>query len=731
MKLRFRLPLLMIGLSLISVIALGILSYRTSHDIILDKEGQYFKRITNEYQRITNLIVESEKELVANMGRRGEFVNFVKESKGYYNYAEFKQHRPELIDNVKRQLVNITESKENLEQVFLVDINGKVVLDSIGNSLGKNFSTSTYFYDVVYKKQSVVSQNMVSTYTVNNVMHFAAPLIDFENDTVVGMIVNAVHTDSFFTEMRQENLGETGFFYVVDKNGQVLTHKDKEKIGKGVENQVIKDIIVQMLKGEQFLEPVQDTYNNGAVTFAYVQIPELNWLVIAEEETHEFLDTLDDLRNRVLTIGFVVAILATVIGIWQSRLITKPISKLQESMEKVAQGYLETTDIKRKDELGVLADSFNTLVITERDLLQHVATTGAKLDNAASSLSTISQEVLASAEQVSISIEQVAAGISDNAKDVELTSNALYEVGQNVNNTVKLVENMQEESLAIAALNKDGVKVTEELASTNNESTAKTKKIAEDIAALDTKSAKIGNIVVAIDEIAEQTNLLALNAAIEAARAGEAGRGFAVVAEEIRKLAEQSTRSTKEINKIIVEIQKEVKEVVANMHQVGEAVTKEAEVVDRAKEIFAKINQSIENIIVQINEVSQAMHKVNTSKDEVIGYINNVSAVSEEVSASAEEISATAEEQTAAVNEVAQAAQGLKELSGRLREILSFFKDMEDMTLENEGNIPEKSHSTIIEEVLADELEEGDEQIIEEDDEQFMEENEEENIKTI
>ncbi|MDK2824364.1 MAG: hypothetical protein PWP71_2282 [Clostridia bacterium] len=725
MKLRFRLPILMVGLILISNIILGALSYNESSEIVLKKEGQLFKRIVKDYQKSTNLVVEIEKEVVNSLSNRLDFIQMVKTGNNYDRFVDLKNDHPELVNNIKVQLEKITKNRDNLEQIYLINKDGKVIIDSIGNAIEDDFSNQSYYFEVIYKKLTQVSKNMLSTNTGSNVVHFAAPVIDPETGTAVGMIVNAIYTDSFFTDMRAEQLGETGFIYVLDKYAFILSHPQKDLIGTVIENKKIQDVIFNLKKEQKVDEPILDTYDNGNMTFAYTMIPGLEWIIIAEENTHEFLHQVNILRNKMLTIGLIIAALAIIIGIWQSRLITKPLSLLQGSIGQVAQGYLNTTSIKRKDEIGELANSFNEMVLKQKELLKHIDKTASQLNDASLSLSTVSEEVLASAEQVATSIDQVASGIGDNAKDAEMTSNALYEVGEKVNDVINIVTKMQEESMAIVNLNNDGVKVVRELQSTNERSTVATKQIAEDIAELSSKSAQIGNIVVTIDAISEQTNLLALNAAIEAARAGEAGRGFAVVADEIRKLAEQSSASTGEINKIIKEIQKEIDQVVTKMQDVGDAVEKESQVVNEAKAIFDKIHGAIQSITREIDMVSQAMDKVVTSKDVVQGYMNNVSAVTEEVSASAEEIAATAEEQTASINEVTQAVNGLKQLAEELKGLLSFFQNVDELKKEDYEEtvveISEEPYENIIEEVensgesIEEELDESFEKIEETD----------------
>ena len=686
MKLKLKLPILLVGLILLSNIVLGVMSYRESSELVLKGEGDNLKRIADGYRNSTSLVVEIEKQVVNGLSNRVDFIELVKIANQYETYGDLKNNHDDILSSVRKELEKIDKERVNLEQIYLINKDGKVIVDSIGNAIENDFSSEPYFYDVLYKKLLQVSKNMTSLNTGNNVVHFIAPIIDTDTGESIGIIVNAVYTNSFFKDMREEKMGNTGFIYVLDKYSQVLSHKDANLIGKPLENETIKDIIINIRLGQEITEPVLDTYDDGHITFAYIFIPGLEWIVVAEQETHEFLFGVNNLRKAMGIFGIGIAVFAVIIGIWQSRLITKSLDILQRTINQVAQGYLVTTNLKRKDEIGLLALSFNEMVSKQKELLIHIAKTSSELNTASLALSTVSEEVLASAEQVATSIDQVASGIGDNAKDVELTSGALYDVGEKVNDVLDIIRQMQNESMTIVNLNNDGVVIVGELEKTNKHSTIATQEIAEDISKLSNKSAQIGNIVVTIDTISEQTNLLALNAAIEAARAGEAGRGFAVVADEIRKLAEQSSTSTREINNIIKEIQQEVAQVVVKMQEVGAAVGKESQVVLQAKEIFENIHGAVGSITREITLVSQAMEKVVTSKEDVQGYMNNVSAVTQEVSASAEEIAATAQEQTASINEVAQAVNALTQLSEELDALLKFFQNADEITAGEEAD---------------------------------------------
>jgi methyl-accepting chemotaxis protein len=188
------------------------------------------------------------------------------------------------------------------------------------------------------------------------------------------------------------------------------------------------------------------------------------------------------------------------------------------------------------------------------------------------------------------------------------------------------------------------------------------------------RSKEINQIIAVITDIASQTNLLALNAAIEAARAGEHGRGFAVVAEEVRKLAEQSAQSAKQIYQLISTIQEETNLTVQSMDAAKGEVLSGIDVVNTAGNSFAQIERSINNVTVQIQEVSSAVQQMAASSEQIVQSMKMITQISESSSAQTMAVSSATEEQLASMEEITSAANSLTKMAEALQSLIEKFK---------------------------------------------------------
>lgn len=384
------------------------------------------------------------------------------------------------------------------------------------------------------------------------------------------------------------------------------------------------------------------------------------------------------IRTRNITTIIILIGLLTGIGaaLIMSRLLVTPILKIVTAAKRIAAGDLsvDAIQVKNKDEIKDLADSFNEMTNGLRTVIHKVSTAAEQVASSSEELSASAEETAAASEEVAKTINQLAEGASEQAKSSKDISDVTEQIVFNIKRVAEHVNLVSDSGSRVSKEARAGVEEAQNAVEKIQSIRQVTEDSAEKVRILGSKSVEIGDIIAVIKEIANQTNLLSLNAAIEAARAGEQGRGFAVVAEEIRKLAEQSANSVVKIGDLIGSIQDETAKVVAIMNDSTQAVTDGVTAVDKAGSSFEQIFGEIMAITEKINAVGTATQEIKSGSEELNDSIKNIASIAMERAASSQQISAASEEQSATVEEITKSSQELAVLAQELRMNISRFQ---------------------------------------------------------
>ncbi len=367
-----------------------------------------------------------------------------------------------------------------------------------------------------------------------------------------------------------------------------------------------------------------------------------------EKDVKRNRDEYESARNRAIG-GLVVGLLFAIgAAIWIIRSITGPLNSMRDVITLVRDknDFTNAVRVDAEDEVGQTAQAFNDLLATLRKTLDELKHSIGEVDVSAHSLSSAASQ---SAQASAMSSESASAM----AASVEQVSVSINQVSDNAHAASELAQKA-------GRMSDEGGKVIGDAVTKIRHIADAIDRVAEMISALGEQSKEISSIVQVIKDVADQTNLLALNAAIEAARAGEAGRGFAVVADEVRKLAERTTKATGEISTMIETIQSSSLSAVDAMHETVDEVKIGTELAEQAG--------------LSIVDIRQAAGEVVSVVADIAGSIAEQSSATQSLAQQLETVAQSAEENNAAAGETASSAHRLGELAHTMRVNTERFK---------------------------------------------------------
>lgn len=350
-----------------------------------------------------------------------------------------------------------------------------------------------------------------------------------------------------------------------------------------------------------------------------------------------------------IAISAVLCVVTLLIGFLVMASVTTPLSRMLAMLKDIAEGEGDLThrlEEDRKDEFGELAHWFNRFVDNIHGIISQVASNTSQVSAAASQLHSTAEQIATAAEEVACQTVTVATAseeMSATSNDIAHNCSLASEISGRANQTATGGSQVVQETL-------EGMQNIAE----------RVQESARTVESLGARSDQIGAIVGTIEDIADQTNLLALNAAIEAARAGEQGRGFAVVADEVRALADRTTRATKEIGEMIKAIQRETAGAVGSMENGVREV-------EKGMESSRKSGEALQQIVDAIGEVSMQVHQIATAAEEQ-------TAVTGEISSNIHQITDVVSDTARGAHETATAASQLSSLAGELQRLVGRFK---------------------------------------------------------
>jgi methyl-accepting chemotaxis protein len=379
------------------------------------------------------------------------------------------------------------------------------------------------------------------------------------------------------------------------------------------------------------------------------------------------------LKVSLLIALFVAIVLSRVLFYF----VVKPVNDMRAELEQLSKGEADLTlqiQVRSRDEIGEMAHWFNSFIGRIRAMVLRILENSGHLSEQVQSMTHSTAEVSAMSEDVTTTIQQIAKGAEEQAVKIAEVNHLMQEVQE----TMKEVEKKAHDTSSAVDQATQTAKVGGKLARVTIDKMVELNGIilknSEMVVHLGTKSHEVGRVVEIISNIAEQTNLLSLNAAIEAARAGEQGRGFAVVAEEIRNLADGSSKAVQEITSLVQEMQDETSAVIQSMAKSSTEAQVGKEGIHQMEGSLDEIVVVIENVVEHSKNITEMINLQAQRFTKIVHSIQDINAVSEESAASTEEVSASTEQQSASMEQVNATFKELAAMSQELKSMVEKFK---------------------------------------------------------
>ena len=561
------------------------------------------------------------------------------------------------------------------------DVNGNAV-DHTGNTY--NLSDKEYFQKAI-KGESILSNPTISKQDGSAILGYAVP-IRYDGQ-ITGVLIAVRDGHGLSTIANSIKIGERGYAYIINEKGEIIGHKDKQvvldkfnlldaaKSDKKMEELAL--LTEQMIDGESGTGKYW--YKGDGKIMGYAPIAGTSWSLAATAPLEEVFVELDVMKKDIsFAAAVLIAIAIAAAYVISNNMIVRPIVRLSGYSEKLSEGdFTKSIDedmLKRPDEIGGLAKAFDAMTQNFRDLIQEITESAQHVAASAQQFMATSEQASESSEQVSRTIEEIARGASDQAAQTGEGSEKTDFLGNLIEKDRQYVSDIESSVRIVAKSIGEGLETVEELSKKTDENNGAIREVYDIILKTNESAEDIGKASHFIASIAEQTNLLALNAAIEAARAGEHGKGFAVVADEIRKLAEQSTESTRIIDTSVIKLQENSGISVDTIKSLTKLIESQIESVKTTEIKYKDISKAMKFSEAAIERLISASDNMVNKKDEILENIQGLSVIAEQNAASAEEAAASTEEQLASMLEISNASSGLADLAQDLQVSINKFK---------------------------------------------------------
>ncbi|RKP55077.1 methyl-accepting chemotaxis protein [Cohnella endophytica] len=399
-----------------------------------------------------------------------------------------------------------------------------------------------------------------------------------------------------------------------------------------------------------------------------------NWSLTGIAPLKELVADTKVIRNLTYWMCAIAAIVAIGIGYLVVLYIGKPLLKIRNRLNEGARGNLDVRmQLNRKDEIGEVASSFDTMMQQMKRLIEQTRISAHKVLNTSSTLLHVSQNTANSSDEISTATGEIAQGSTQLAAEADQVSHIVESMNADLSSVVTATDEINVSSLEVRSASSEGKQFMSDVVELTLESEASIDLLVSRVAKLEQSTEAMQRVFGMMNKITKDSKILSLNAGIEAARFGQMSGGFKVIAKEMGQLSDQTHDSLSTVNQMTETIQDEISQTINALKQALPQLQSQIQSVKTANSIFSKVYEKSEAFTHHVDQIKQDVHELESKQRHLNRSIANVSSFSQQASATSEQVAALSTGQLQSSKEVVDIAKELESLSLSLQATLGEF----------------------------------------------------------